>query len=109
MNREGKEIIGFPTPAEELEASISKIQGELAKAQVDWLTLGKDAEERLSEIKRNIHKLLASETHPEDALVFFALTERMELLISLTAKLGQQVVEAQERLAREIRNLRLRQ
>jgi len=112
MNREDKESIGFPTPAKQLEASISKTQRELAKAKMDWLTLGKDAETKLSEIKDNIHKLLASKKHPQDALIFFALTERLESLVSFVAKLGQQVVEAHERLAnveREIKNLKLRQ
>jgi len=109
---EEKESIGFPTPAKELEASISKILRELTKAKVDWLALGKDTEIRLSEIKDNIHKLLASKKHSRDALVFFALTERLESLISLIAKLGQQTVEIHERLAsveQEIKNLKLRQ
>jgi hypothetical protein len=107
MNREEKNSIGYPTPAKQLESAISEIRQELAKIKGDWQALG----EKANAGRELASELLASKI-PRNDIGILILFKNLELLISLVAKLGQQVIDMHERLVaidREIKNLKISQ
>jgi len=96
---EKKRPMGYRTPTQEMHEALEEIQGLLEKEQANWVKIRRFAMARGAEVIATVNKSIAEGKAKPMSLMFRGNVICYISLVTIIAKLGEELVTSYKRLA----------